>query len=122
MVGPSFIQFGYTDRVSGSNEPILIHNCCLTQSIYNILQTSLGKVIEYGIARLLPVAAPDNVAEKLQPPAECPHSLHRSNGLLIQTMSPWYIHANITCQMHLTSSYGGVAPPGARVRRVTALQ
>jgi GntR family transcriptional regulator len=38
----------------------------LTQSIYNILQTSLGGVIEYGIARLLPVAAPDFVAEKLQ--------------------------------------------------------
>ena len=38
----------------------------LTQSIYNILQTSLGEVIEYGIARLLPVAAPDVVAEKLQ--------------------------------------------------------
>jgi GntR family transcriptional regulator len=38
----------------------------LTQSIYNILQTSLGEVIEYGIARLLPVAAPEFVAEKLQ--------------------------------------------------------
>ncbi|HEX9330492.1 MAG TPA: GntR family transcriptional regulator [Anaerolineales bacterium] len=40
----------------------------LTQSIYSILQTSLGEVIEYGIARLLPVAAPDFVAEKLQLP------------------------------------------------------
>jgi GntR family transcriptional regulator len=40
----------------------------LTQSIYNILQTSLGEVIEYGIARLLPVAAPDFVAQKLQLP------------------------------------------------------
>src|SRR5918996_3417726 len=30
----------------------------LTQSIYNILQASLGKVIEYGIARLLPMTAP----------------------------------------------------------------
>ena len=39
-----------------------------TESIYNILQTSLGQVIEYGIARLLPVAAPRNVAEKLQLP------------------------------------------------------
>jgi GntR family transcriptional regulator len=37
----------------------------LTQSIYNILQTSLGQVIEYGIARLLPVTAPDFVTEKL---------------------------------------------------------
>jgi GntR family transcriptional regulator len=40
----------------------------LTQSIYNILQTTLGEVIEYGIARLLPVAAPDFVAEKLKLP------------------------------------------------------
>ncbi len=40
----------------------------LTQSIYNILQTSLGQIIEYGIARLLPVTAPDYVAEKLNLP------------------------------------------------------
>jgi len=40
----------------------------LTESIYNLLQTSLGQVIEYGIARLLPVAAPHHVAEKLQLP------------------------------------------------------
>jgi DNA-binding GntR family transcriptional regulator len=44
----------------------------LTESIYNILQTSLGQVIEYGIARLLPVIAPRSVAEKLQLP---PHAL-----------------------------------------------
>src|ERR1043165_3592936 len=42
----------------------------LTESIYNILQTSLGEVIEYGIARLLPVAAPRHVAEKLGLPPE----------------------------------------------------
>lgn len=40
----------------------------LTQSIYNILQASLGVMIEYGIARLLPVSAPDFVTEKLQLP------------------------------------------------------
>ena len=40
----------------------------LTQSIYNILQTSLGQIIEYGIARLLPVTAPDYVGEKLSLP------------------------------------------------------
>ena len=40
----------------------------LTQSIYNILQTSLGQVIEYGIARLLPMIAPDFVTEKLTLP------------------------------------------------------
>ncbi len=39
-----------------------------TESIYTILQDSLGQVIEYGIARLLPVTAPDHVAEKLQLP------------------------------------------------------
>lgn len=37
-----------------------------TESIYNILQTSMGQVIEYGISRLMPIAAPDHVAEKLQ--------------------------------------------------------
>jgi GntR family transcriptional regulator len=40
----------------------------LTESIYNLLQTSLGQVIEYGIARLIPVAAPRYVVEKLQLP------------------------------------------------------
>ena len=41
-----------------------------TASIYNILQTSLGNVIEYGVARLLPVAAPRHVTEKLQLPQD----------------------------------------------------
>jgi GntR family transcriptional regulator len=40
----------------------------LTESIYNLLQTSLGQVIEYGIARLRPVASPRHVVEKLQLP------------------------------------------------------
>jgi len=40
----------------------------LTQSIYRILQSTLGQVVEYGIARLLPVIAPDHVAEKLNLP------------------------------------------------------
>jgi len=38
----------------------------LSESIYSLLQTSLGQVIEYGIARLLPVAAPPHVVEKLK--------------------------------------------------------
>ncbi len=38
------------------------------QSLYNILQTLLGQVIEYGVARLLPASAPDYVAEKLELP------------------------------------------------------
>jgi GntR family transcriptional regulator len=37
----------------------------LTQSIYRVLQTTLGQSIEYGIARLLPVTPPRDVAEKL---------------------------------------------------------
>lgn len=40
----------------------------LSQSIYKFLQTSLGQTIEYGIARLLPMTAPDDVAEKLELP------------------------------------------------------
>ena len=39
-----------------------------TESIYNLLQASLGQVIEYGIARLVPVVAPSHVAEKLHLP------------------------------------------------------
>ena len=39
-----------------------------TQSMYNILQASLGQVIDYGIARLLPMTAPDFVATKLDLP------------------------------------------------------
>ncbi|HEX5808391.1 MAG TPA: UTRA domain-containing protein, partial [Anaerolineales bacterium] len=41
----------------------------LSESIYNILHRSLGNVIEYGVARLLPVTAPRHVTEKLQLPA-----------------------------------------------------
>ena len=40
----------------------------LTESIYNLLQTSLGPVIDYGIARLRPVVSPRQVVEKLQLP------------------------------------------------------
>lgn len=45
-------------------DPELLRN----ESIYHILQTSLGKAVEYGIARLVPVVAPDHVAEKLNLP------------------------------------------------------
>lgn len=40
----------------------------LSTSMYSILQNSLGQVVEYGIARLLPVAAPAHVTAKLQLP------------------------------------------------------
>lgn len=39
-------------------------------SIYSALQRSLGNVIEYGVARLLPVSAPREVTDKLQLPAD----------------------------------------------------
>jgi GntR family transcriptional regulator len=40
----------------------------LTESIYSLVQKSLGQVIEYGVARLLPIAAPRHVVEKLELP------------------------------------------------------
>jgi GntR family transcriptional regulator len=40
----------------------------IKESIYSILQRSLGNVIEYGVARLLPVSAPRHVTEKLKLP------------------------------------------------------
>ncbi len=42
----------------------------LSESIYNIMQRSLGNVIEYGVARLLSVTAPGYVTEKLQLPPD----------------------------------------------------
>lgn len=41
----------------------------ISESIYSILQRTLGNVIEYGVARILPVTAPIHVTEKLQLPA-----------------------------------------------------
>lgn len=40
-------------------------NRLLTESLYQVLQTNLGYVIEYGVARLLPAQAPHPIAEKL---------------------------------------------------------
>lgn len=37
----------------------------LGESIYNLLQLEFGQVIEYGVARILPATAPDDVADKL---------------------------------------------------------
>lgn len=42
----------------------------MSESIYYVLQRSLGNVIEYGVARLLPVSAPRHVTEKLLLPAD----------------------------------------------------
>jgi len=71
-----------------------------TESIYNILQTSLGQVIEYGIARLLPVAAPQHVAEKLQLP---PHAL---TLYIVQTdYSPGDEPLVYSCEYHLPDAF-----------------
>jgi GntR family transcriptional regulator len=53
----------------------------LSESIYSLLQTSLGQVIEYGVARLVPVTAPRNVVEKLRLP---------SNALALNIMQTDY--------------------------------
>lgn len=72
----------------------------LTESIYNILQTSLGQVIEYGIARLLPVAAPRQVAEKLQ----LPH-----NALTLYIVQTDYSSGDeplvYSCEYHLPDAF-----------------
>lgn len=41
----------------------------LTESVYSVMQTEIGRVIEYGVARLLPAQAPAPVAERLGLPA-----------------------------------------------------
>ena len=39
-----------------------------TESIYSILQASVGQAVEYGMARIRPILAPHHVTEKLQLP------------------------------------------------------
>jgi len=72
----------------------------LSESIYHILQNSLGEVIEYGIARLLPVAAPQHVAEKL--------------GLLPNALTLYIVQTDYTsgdepvvysCEYHLPDAF-----------------
>jgi GntR family transcriptional regulator len=72
----------------------------LTESIYNLLQTSLGQVIEYGIARLLPVTAPLPVAEKLQLPP---------NALTLYIVQTDYTSGDeplvYSCEYHLPDAF-----------------
>ena len=72
----------------------------LTESIYNILQKSLGQIIEYGIARLLPVAAPQHVTEKLQLP---------SNALTLYIVQTDYSAGDeplvYSCEYHLPDAF-----------------
>jgi len=72
----------------------------LTESIYSLLQTSLGQVIEYGIARLLPVAAPRQVVEKLHLP---------SNALTLYIVQTDYSSDDqalvYSCEYHLPDAF-----------------
>jgi DNA-binding GntR family transcriptional regulator len=71
-----------------------------TESIYRLLQTSLGQVIEYGIARLLPVTAPRHVAMKLQLPL---------NALALYIVQTDYTPSDeplvYSCEYHLPDSF-----------------
>jgi DNA-binding GntR family transcriptional regulator len=71
-----------------------------TESFYKMLQTSLGHVIEYGIARLLPVAPPRNVAKKLQLP---------SNALTLYIVQTDYSSEDkpliYSCEYHLPDAF-----------------
>jgi GntR family transcriptional regulator len=85
----------------------------LTESIYSLLQTSLGQVIDYGIARLLPVASPPHVAEKLQlPPASL--ALYIAQTDYSSTDEPLVY----SCEYHLPDAFDFVVwrrgPTGVR--------
>jgi len=71
-----------------------------SESIYTILHTTLGQVIEYGIARLLPVVAPQHVAAKLQLPA---------NALALYIVQTDYSSADeplvYSCEYHLPDAF-----------------
>ena len=70
------------------------------ESIYHILQTLLGQAVEYGIARLLPVAAPDHVMEKLELPP---------NALTLFIVQTDYSSADeplvYSCEYHLPDAF-----------------
>jgi len=71
-----------------------------TESIYTLLQTSLGQVIEHGIARLLPVSAPPHVKEKLRLP---------SNALALYIVQTDYSSDDeplvYSCEYHLPDAF-----------------
>ncbi|HET6597577.1 MAG TPA: GntR family transcriptional regulator [Anaerolineales bacterium] len=71
-----------------------------TESIYSILQTSIGQAIEYGMARLRPVMAPHHVAEKLDLP---PDAL---TLYIVQTdYSAGDIPVVYSCEYHLPDAF-----------------
>jgi GntR family transcriptional regulator len=82
-----------------------------TESIYTIFQTSLGQVIEYGIARLLPVVAPRHVAEKLQLPP---------NALTLYIVQTDYSSGDeplvYSCEYHLPDAFDFVVWRRGRTR------
>jgi GntR family transcriptional regulator len=71
-----------------------------TESIYHILQISLGQAVEYGMARLRPVVAPHHVAEKLQLPA---------NALTLYIVQTDYSSGDMpvvySCEYHLPDAF-----------------
>ncbi|HKY55455.1 MAG TPA: GntR family transcriptional regulator [Anaerolineales bacterium] len=71
-----------------------------SESIYSVLQKSLGQVIEYGIARLLPVTPPRHVAEKLALPR---------NALTLYIVQTDYSSADeplvYSCEYHLPDAF-----------------
>lgn len=72
----------------------------LTESIYSRLQVSSGYIIEYGIARLQPVAAPRHVAEKLGLPP---------NALTLYIVQTDYSSSDeplvYSCEYHLPDAF-----------------
>lgn len=71
-----------------------------SESIYSMLQRSLGNVIEYGVARLLPVSAPALVTEKLQLPPD---------GITLYIVQTDYNAADepliYSCEYHLPDAF-----------------
>lgn len=71
-----------------------------TESIYSILQTTLGQAVEYGLARLRPIMAPHHVAEKL-------HLL--PNALTLYIVQTDYSSGDIpvvySCEYHLPDAF-----------------
>jgi len=71
-----------------------------SESIYSVLQKSLGQVIEYGIARLRPITAPRHVTEKLGLPP---------NALTLYIVQTDYSAADeplvYSCEYHLPDAF-----------------
>ena len=71
-----------------------------TESIYNILQASVGQAVEYGMARIRPILAPHHVTEKLQLPL---------NALTLYIVQTDYSSGDMpvvySCEYHLPDAF-----------------